>query len=321
MIIITGVAGFIGSCLAAELNANGYNDLVFVDYFGLTEKAKNYRAKKHNHLIDRKALMQWIKGRENEVECIFHLGARTNTYETDENIFNQLNLEYSKNLWRYCSQEQIPFIYASSAATYGDGKLGFDDSHENIESLKPLNAYARSKQSFDLWALAQEEKPYFWAGLKFFNVFGPNEYHKDKMASVVYHAFNQIKEHQELNLFKSHKPEYADGMQLRDFIYVKDVVKILTFFMLNRQYSGIYNVGTGKARTFLDLGNAVFNAMEVEPKINFIDIPIEIRDAYQYFTEAQILKLRQAGYDAPFTSLEDGITDYVQNYLQPELYW
>lgn len=324
MIVITGAAGFIGSCLASELNNRGYTDLVFVDYFGVAEKAKNYRSKKHNHLVDRRAFLAWIQGKENEIECIFHLGARTNTFETDENIFRQFNLEYSQKLWEISAQHQIPFIYASSAATYGDGKNGFSDQHIDFESfslLKPLNAYAKSKHDFDMWALRNEEKPYFWVGLKFFNVYGPNEYHKGAMASVIYHAFNQIKKQNSLQLFKSYKEGYADGMQRRDFIYVKDVVDVLIYFMKNRQYSGIFNLGTGKARTFLDLGQSVFQSMEVKENISFIDIPEPIRNGYQYFTEAENLKLRQVGYDFPFTTLEDGILDYVKNYLLTDQYF
>jgi ADP-L-glycero-D-manno-heptose 6-epimerase len=215
----------------------------------------------------------------------------------------------------------IPLVYASSAATYGLGENGYSDDHEIIEKLKPLNPYGESKNEFDKWAVGQERKPYFWAGLKFFNVYGPNEYHKGRMASVIFHAFNQIEESGGVKLFRSHNPEYLDGEQLRDFIYVKDVVDVCLFLMLNRDHSGLYNLGTGKARTFLDLAKATFRALGKEPSIEFIDTPADIRDKYQYFTEADMGKLRSIGYDRPFTSLEDGVKDYVQNYLRSKAYY
>ncbi len=212
-------------------------------------------------------------------------------------------------------------LYASSAATYGKGDFGFDDSHELIPQLKPLNEYARSKNDFDNWVLQQKSAPPFWAGLKFFNVYGPNEYHKGRMASVIFHAYKQISETGKMKLFRSHNPHYADGAQLRDFIYVNDVMEVCLFFMEKRPPPGIYNLGSGKARTFIDLANAVFHSLKKEAIIEYIDTPAEIRDSYQYFTEAKMDKLRKAGYDKQFTGLEDGVGDYVSNFLLPEKYF
>jgi ADP-L-glycero-D-manno-heptose 6-epimerase len=224
-------------------------------------------------------------------------------------------------VWQKCIDYQIPVVYASSAATYGLGELGYDDNESQIPNLKPLNPYGDSKNDFDIWALQQEEKPFFWAGLKFFNVYGPNEYHKGRMASVIWHAFNQISEKGNLRLFKSHKPEYADGEQMRDFIYVKDLISVCVFLMEHRKNSGIYNLGTGIARSFNALGTSTFVAMDKPVQINYIDTPVDIRDTYQYFTEANMSKLRSIGYEDPFFSLEAGVKDYVQNYLIPGKYW
>ena len=223
-------------------------------------------------------------------------------------------------VWLKCVEFGLPLLYASSAATYGMGELGYKDSHDIVEQLKPLNDYGLSKNDFDIWALKQERQPYFWAGLKYFNVYGPNEYHKGRMASVVYHAFNQINETGAMKLFKSHHPNYKDGEQERDFVYVKDLSEVMLFLMHHRKDSGLYNVGTGKARTFLDLVKNTFLAMEKKENISFIPTPEDIRDKYQYFTEAQMSKLRSIGYDKSFTSLEDGVKDYVQNYLIQKTY-
>ena len=234
---------------------------------------------------------------------------------------NELNLSYTQRVWKSCSQYRIPLIYASSAATYGLGENGYKDSHSIIEDLKPLNLYGVSKNEFDKWALRQSEKPPFWAGLKFFNVYGPNEYHKKRMASVVFHAYNQINESGKVKLFRSHNPNFKDGEQLRDFIYVKDVIEVLIFLMQQQTESGIYNLGTGKARTFLDLTKAVFKAMNRTENIEFVDTPMDIRAKYQYFTQADMEKLRRAGYRQPFASLEEGVNDYVANYLINNKYY
>jgi ADP-L-glycero-D-manno-heptose 6-epimerase len=256
-----------------------------------------------------------------EVEFIFHIGARTDTTEFDKAIFDDLNVEYSKSVWNKCIQYQLPLVYASSAATYGLGELGYDDNESLIPQLKPLNPYGDSKNDFDIWALKQKEKPFFWAGLKFFNVYGPNEYHKSRMASVIFHAFRQIKEKGSINLFRSHNPNYKDGEQLRDFIYVKDLIDVCIFLMEHRKNSGIYNLGTGKARSFNDLANATFAALNLASQINYVDTPLDIRDKYQYFTQANMSKLKSIGYDKGFYTLEEGVKEYVQNYLSTNLYW
>lgn len=249
------------------------------------------------------------------------MGARTDTTEFDKAIFDELNLDYSKEIWNKCVEYGLPLVYASSAATYGMGELGYKDDHSIVEQLKPLNPYGDSKNDFDKWVLKQEKQPYFWAGLKFFNVYGPNEYHKGRMASVIFHAYNQITKTGEMKLFASHHPDYKDGEQLRDFVYVKDVVNVCLFLLNHRKDSGIYNLGSGKARTFLDLVNNTFKAMNLTPKISFIPTPEDIRDKYQYFTEADMSKLKAIGYNQPFTTLEDGVEDYVKNYLSSATYY
>jgi len=315
MIIITGAAGFVGSCLASRLNRDGYVDLVLVDDFSKEIKKRNWVNLQYSELVDRNDFFEWAKGKGNQIQFIFHIGARTDTTEFNVDILNVLNFEYSKNIWNLCVAEGIPLVYASSAATYGMGEYGFSDDGHHIKDLKPLNPYGQSKQDFDLWVLAQEKTPFFWAGLKFFNVYGPNEYHKGRMASVILHAMGQINENKQLNLFKSHKPEYNDGEQKRDFVYVMDVLNVLLFLMNHRKDSGIYNLGSGTANTFKLLAESVFAALHIEPAINFIDTPLDIRDKYQYYTCADMDKLKSIGYDIPFTSLEDGIRDYVQEYL------
>jgi ADP-L-glycero-D-manno-heptose 6-epimerase len=315
MIVVTGAAGFIGSNIVEKLNNEGFYDIVLVDDFSKTIKQRNYIQTKYTALVEREQLFDWIEKNHRFIQFIIHLGARTDTTEFDKTIFDKLNLNYSKAIWQKCVEHGLPLIYASSAATYGNGELGYTDSHKIIPQLKPLNPYGQSKQDFDVWALEQTEQPYFWAGLKFFNVYGPNEYHKGRMASVVYHAYNQIKQTNGMNLFRSHHPDYKDGEQLRDFIYVKDIAAIIYFFLNHRKDSGIYNAGTGKARTFLDLTKATFNAMNIKPNIGFIDTPEDIRDKYQYFTEAKMEKLRAIGFNHQFTDLENGIDDYVKKYL------
>ena len=315
MIIVTGAAGFIGSFLVKKLNNEGFNNLVLVDDFSDETKNKNLEGKQFFEKVHRKDLMSWMDGNGNTIDFVFHIGARTDTTEFDTVIFDELNLNYSKNLWEKCVKFQIPFIYASSAATYGMGEFGFEDSHELVEKLQPLNPYGISKNEFDKWVLKQNENPPFWAGFKFFNVFGPNEYHKGRMASVIFHTFNQIKETGGMKLFHSHNQDYKDGEQLRDFIYVKDVCEALLFMMKHKKDSGIYNLGTGKARTFNDLAKATFSALNKMPNISFIDTPEDIRDKYQYFTQANIQKLIAIGYKKPFTTLEKGVEDYVKSYL------
>lgn len=315
MIVITGAAGFIGSCLVKKLNEEAYVDLILVDDFSKTEKSANWEKLQYTELVDRNLFFEWAKDKGNRIQFIFHIGARTDTTEFDTKVLNELNVEYSKSIWNLCVSQGIPLVYASSAATYGMGELGFTEDYKAMSSLKPLNPYGQSKLDFDLWALSQEKQPFFWAGLKFFNVYGPNEYHKGRMASVVFHAFNQIQSTSRLKLFKSHHPDYKDGEQKRDFVYVKDVVNVLYWLMLDRKHSGIYNLGSGKANTFKELAEAVFDSLNQTTQIDFIDTPMDIRDKYQYFTEADMSKLIQAGYPLPFTSIQDGVKDYVTNYL------
>lgn len=315
MIVVTGAAGFIGSCLVAKLNDLGVGGIVAVDDFSRDDKNKNLAGKEVTMMIDRKFFCNWLEENYQQVDFVYHLGARTDTTEFDVAVFNELNLNYSKRVWQLCSKYSIPLIYASSAATYGSGELGYDDSHALIPRLKPLNPYGESKNDFDKWVLQQVVTPPFWAGFKFFNVYGPNEYHKGRMASVVMHSFNQIRSTGRVKLFRSHRPDYADGMQLRDFVYVKDVTTVLTEMAHKRVSNGIYNLGTGEARPFLHLAQAVFKALNLEPDIDFVDTPADIRDKYQYFTEAATTKLREARITTRFSSLEEGVTDYVAGYL------
>ena len=321
MIVVTGAAGFIGSCMVSKLNKLGRNDIIIVDDFKKKSKKNNYSNLQYAKKIDRIEFISWFEKNASKIEFVYHLGARTDTTEFDWKVFLELNLNYSKNIWRICTFNTIPLVYASSAATYGEGENGYDDNHDIIPNLKPLNPYGRSKQDFDLWVLKQEYKPPFWAGLKFFNVYGPNEYHKQRMASVIFHSFNQINEQGFVKLFRSHRSDYKDGRQLRDFIYVKDLISVMAFMFENDLESGIYNLGTGKARSFYDLAQATFKAMGRESDIEFIDIPIDIRDKYQYFTEAKMDKLKNAGYKDKFHTLEEGVQDYVKNYLMTKLYY
>lgn len=321
MIIVTGAAGFIGSCLVSKLNQEGFKDIILVDDFSDPKKMKNLEGKIYSQKIHRDDFIQWLRYNQRLVQFVFHLGARTDTTEFNKEIFDRLNLNYSKDVWKICVEFGLPLVYASSAATYGLGEHGYDDNEEIIEKLKPLNPYGDSKNDFDKWAIKQEKKPYFWVGLKFFNVYGPNEFHKSRMASVIMHAFNQIQEKGQVKLFKSHNPKYKDGEQLRDFVYVKDVVEVCYFFLHHRKNSGIYNLGSGKARTFLDLVKNTFSSLNKTPTIEFVDTPIDIRDKYQYFTEANMSKLKSIGYSKPFHTLEEGVKDYVKNYLVGERYY
>ena len=344
MIVVTGALGFIGSCLISYLNQKGIENIIAVDDFSKTEKDINLA---HTHIytrVERDVFLDWFDKNHPSVSFVFHLGARTDTTEFDHSVFLKLNLDYSRYLFLLCQKYSKPIVYASSAATYGAGELGYSDSDDAlIEQLKPLNPYGDSKNDFDKWLLQMVEsreilnaKPFlggdlaefpFWIGLKFFNVYGPNEYHKGRMASTIFHFFNQIKEKGGVNLFKSHRADFKDGEQMRDFIYVMDLINVMFWFYeksletTDKVKSGIYNLGTGKARTFNDLVAQVFRNLDKPLNINYIPIPEDIRNSYQYFTEADMQKLHDAGYDAPFTSLEEGIADYVQHYLMPNKYF
>ncbi|GAC1380725.1 MAG: ADP-glyceromanno-heptose 6-epimerase [Ginsengibacter sp.] len=328
VIVITGAAGFIGSIMTGFLNDHGYENLILVDEFGSPEKELNLKGKAFLFKIDREIFFEWVIKNKPDVKVVIHFGARTDTTEFDYSIHQHLNVEYSQKMWKYCTENNIPLIYASSAATYGSGELGYKDDHELPFKLEPLNPYGISKNEFDKWALKEETKPPFWAGLKFFNVYGPNEYHKGRMASVIFHAVNQIQTVGYVKLFKSHRPEFRDGEQLRDFIYVKDVIKI-AYWLITCCFleggptveSGLYNVGTGKARSFHDLVTATFHALNLTPSIIFIDMPEDIRDKYQYFTQSDNDKILLAGYLEEYYSLEEGVTEFVANYLEGKKYF
>jgi ADP-L-glycero-D-manno-heptose 6-epimerase len=320
MIVITGGAGFIGSALAAQLNARGVDDILIVDLLGTNERWKNLRKLRFVDYMEADDFAQALDSDQIEwdVEAILHLGACSDTTETDAAYLVRNNYEYSKMLAQWAVERQVRFIYASSAATYGDGAAGFSDT-EPIEPLVPLNMYGYSKQLFDLWAKRTGVAEQI-AGLKYFNVFGPNEYHKGEMRSFVLKAFEQINAAGKVRLFKSHRPDYADGMQLRDFLYIRDAVDMTLFFLENPNVNGIFNVGTGQARSWLDLANAVFAAMGKTPNIEFIPMPEKLRDKYQYFTQADVSKLRHVGYHKNPTDLESAVADYVQNYLMKDEY-
>lgn len=315
MIVVTGAAGFIGSCMVQHLNAIGRKDIILVDDFTKIAKRRNWERKRFAETIQRDCFFEWAEKNVQHIDFIVHLGARTDTTEFDYSVFQVLNVEYTQRMWSFAAQYGIPLLYASSAATYGDGKLGYHDDEQLSYKLQPLNPYGKSKNEFDKWMLKQTKTPPLWAGFKFFNVYGPNEFHKGRMASVVFHAYNQIRETGKMKLFRSHIPEYANGEQKRDFIYVKDVVTVLTWFINHLPQSGLYNLGTGYARPFIALVTATFNAMKLDPVIEFIDIPEDIRDKYQYYTQAEMQKIRSLGYKKPFTPLESGVKDYVTHYL------
>ena len=320
-IIVTGAAGFIGSCMVSYLNQQGFENLILVDEFDDESKELNLLHKKYTARIEREGFFEWLEKEKPSIGFVFHLGARTDTTEFDYSVHQQLNVDYSKSIWNYCTINKVPLVYASSAATYGEGELGYNDDHDIIEQLQPLNPYGVSKNEFDKWVLHQDCHPPFWAGLKFFNVYGPNEYHKARMASVIFHSYNQIKQNGKVKLFRSHREECKDGEQLRDFIYVIDVIKVCYWLMENQPASAIYNLGTGKARSFNDLVKSTYAGLEMQPQIEYIDIPEDIRDKYQYFTEATMDKLKTAGYADEFYSLENGVGDYVRNYLSQNLFY
>lgn len=330
LIIITGASGFIGSCLVSFLNTNGFENLILVDDFRDEKKANNLEKKRFLHKVERENLFDWLQIQKPPVKFFYHIGARTDTTEFDYAVHEHLNVDYSKKVWDYCSVNNIPLVYASSAATYGAGEYGYNDDHEIIKKLQPLNPYGVSKNEVDKWAIGQalsKRQPPFWAALKFFNVYGPNEYHKARMASVIYHSYLQIQQSGKMKLFKSYKEDYKDGEQLRDFIYVKDVIKICYWFMESFRpagrliESGIYNVGTGMARSFDDLVKATFAALQIPAQIDYIEMPEDIKEKYQYYTQANIQKIRDSGYEMPFFSLEEGVSDYVKNYLVPHKYY
>jgi ADP-L-glycero-D-manno-heptose 6-epimerase len=320
-IVVTGAAGFIGSCLAGFLNEKGFNNLILVDDFSRSDKIPNLEGKKFTLQVERESFFDWLYATKPEIDFVFHIGARTDTTEFNYSVHQHLNVEYSEKIWNFCTVQNIPLIYASSAATYGAGEFGYNDDHTLFFKLKPLNAYGVSKNEFDKWVLHQEDCPPFWAGLKFFNVYGPNEYHKGRMASVIWHSFSQIKREGRVKLFKSHRPDFNDGQQLRDFVYVKDVLNVCYWLMENQPASAIYNLGTGRARSFEDLVKSTFAGIEMPADIVYVDMPEDIRDKYQYFTEANMNKLRNAGYKYEFYSLEKGVDDYVRNYLSKEKYY
>lgn len=320
LVIVTGAAGFIGSCLTDWLNKAGDDNLLLVDDFSRDDKMPNLLGKSFRYKVHREDLFDWLAKERPKISACYHLGARTDTTEFDYSIHQRLNVEYSQQVWEFCTHNEVPLVYASSAATYGNGSLGYSDAHDMPEKLQPLNPYGVSKNEFDKWALRQSQTPPHWYGLKFFNVYGPNEYHKGRMASVIFHAFNQIKEHGFVNLFRSHRPDFADGQQLRDFIHVSDVVRVCHWLMQHQPGSGLYNLGTGTARSFEDLARATFAGLDMDADIRYIDMPEDIRDKYQYFTEADMRKLRNAGYDRPFRTLEDGVNEYVRYYLSVGAY-
>lgn len=320
MIIVTGAAGFIGSVLAAALKRAGHQKVVVVDWLEAGEKWRNLQKDVFFDYIFPESLTTFLETYGAEVQGVFHMGAISATTARDGDEILRANLHPTMMLWRWCAEHGRPFIYASSAATYGDGSSGFDDdiSPEALSRLRPLNLYGWSKHSFDRWAVdeaAQGRAPPFWAGLKFFNVYGPNEYHKGDMKSVAAKNFELVRAGQSVPLFRSHRPDFADGEQLRDFVYVKDCVAIAQWLFEHRPVSGVYNVGSGKARSFKALIGAIATSLGQEADITYVDMPLAIRDKYQYFTEANMQRLLSIGYDQPLTSLEDGVRDYVQNYL------
>lgn len=315
-IVVTGGAGFIGSCIVRTLNDMGIEDIVIVDNIGSTEKWKNIVNKKYTEYINKMHFLQKLSD-IGKIDAIIHMGACSATTELDFDYLYNNNFEYTKTLWNYCVENQIVFIYASSAATYGDGSNGFEDC-DDISKLQPLNGYGYSKQIFDLWVKRQHIFPKQYVGLKFFNVYGPNEYFKGNMASVIFHSFNRIQNGEKIKLFKSYKEGYNDGEQLRDFIYVKDICKVIKFFLENPSKSGLFNLGTGKAQTFKELAIAVYKALDMPIEIEYIEMPVSLRPKYQYFTEARMDQLRRIGYNGHFCDLNEGAEDYVKNYLNKQ---
>jgi ADP-L-glycero-D-manno-heptose 6-epimerase len=318
MIIVTGAAGFIGSVIAKSLNLDGNKDLLLVDKFTKPTKWKNIIGLKFSDFIDRDSFLERLeKGEFKDVKLVIHMGACADTTEFDMNYLMHQNYEYSKRLCLWCLKNNVRFIYASSAAVYGDGSKGFSDNNELTMELEPLNPYGLSKLLFDQW-LINTGNVNSVVGLRFFNVFGPNEYHKNKMSSIIYRSFPMAKKEGVVCLFKSYVKDIENGNQRRDFIYVKDVVSIVEFFIRNSNVNGIFNVGTGKARSFNDLATSLLTAMNKKTVIEYFDMPEEIRNKYQYFTEADISKLIRSGYNKEFGSMETVVRDYVQNYLSKE---
>lgn len=313
-IIVTGGAGFIGSCIVRSLNDIGREDIIIVDNVASTDKWMNMRNKKYIKYVHKSEFLSELSSYE-DVEAIIHMGAQSSTTEKNFDYLWKNNFEYTKSLWEYCTEKQISFIYASSAATYGDGELGFDDKMD-IDKLMPLNGYGYSKQLFDQWVKHQaKETPDQHVGLKFFNVYGPNEYFKGGMASMIFHGYRQIRENGSIRLFKSCHPDYEDGGQLRDFVYVKDICKVILWFLEHKEISGLFNVGTGKAQSFRELAEATFYALNLEPNIIYIDMPEHLKEKYQYYTQADMSKLRSVGYRDTFCTLKNGCFDYVNAYL------
>lgn len=317
MIIVTGGAGFIGSAFVWKLNQEGIDNIILVDRLGTSDKWKNLVNLRFVNYVHKDDFLEMIDTDmvPFKIDAIIHMGACSSTTERDADYLWHNNYVYTKLLAEYALEHDIRFIYASSAATYGDGTKGFSDNHKTIEELKPINMYGYSKQVFDLWALRQKLENKM-AGIKFFNVFGPNEYHKGDMASVVFKAFHQIKKSGKVNLFKSYKKDYTDGGQMRDFVYIKDCVNVMWWLFKNPKTNGIFNLGTGKARNWNDLIKAVFAAMKRKTNIEYIDMPEALRNQYQYFTQAEMNKLKKAGCPVKFSSLEDSVRDYVLKYLQ-----
>lgn len=321
MIIVTGGAGFIGSNIVAALANSGRREIVICDWLGSGDKWRNIANHEVHDMVRPEALLDYLDTHRLRIESVIHMGAISATTERDADKIVAANFRMSCDLWDWCAKSGTPFIYASSAATYGDGSAGFTDDFtpDALAKLRPLNAYGWSKHAFDrrVARIVADGRPapLVWAGLKFFNVYGPNEYHKDDMRSVACKIVETVRKGETVTLFKSHNPAYPDGGQLRDFVYVKDCVDVVLWLLARGEYKGIYNVGTGKARSFADLANSVFNAMSTAPRITYVDTPAEIRSNYQYFTQADIGGLRGLGYNRPFTGLEKGVRDYVQNYL------
>lgn len=315
MIVITGAAGFIGSCMTAKLNEMGLTDLILVDDFTKEAKRRNWEGKSYVDKIQRDVFFQWAENNVRHIDFIIHLGARTDTTEFDYTVFEELNVSYTQRIWSFAAKHSIPLVYASSAATYGAGEFGYKDEDMLAYKLQPLNPYGKSKNEIDKWVLKQTKTPPCWYAFKFFNVYGPNEYHKGRMASVIFHSFNQIRETGKVKLFRSHRPDFEDGWQLRDFVYVKDVVRVIYWYMKHLPQSGIYNLGTGRAQSFYTLAASTFKAMGLEPNIEFVDIPEDIREKYQYYTQAEMRKMRSVGFKKPFYNLESGAKSYVSRYL------
>lgn len=314
MIIVTGGAGFIGSCVVRTLNDAGRDDIIIVDNIAETDKWMNMRNKRYIKYVHKTEFLNELPTYEH-VEAIIHMGAQSSTTERNFDYLWKNNFEYTKALWNYCAEKQINFIYASSAATYGDGELGFDDRMD-INQLRPLNGYGYSKQLFDQWVKHQAMSfPKQHVGLKFFNVYGPNEYFKGPMASMVFHGFNQIMADGEIRLFKSCNPDYEDGGQLRDFVYVKDICKVIAWMLQHPAVSGLFNVGTGRAQSFRELAEATFHALGKEPNIRYVDMPEKLRGKYQYYTQANMSQLYEVGYAEKFMDVETGVADYVQQHL------